>query len=205
MLFIDFSCLKKLKRNLSTYMMRCLIATTQQNRKKPLKLLEKSMASLGQSSMMTIEDLIHYPLLDGKIQNLRVQELENGDEPYRIREMYIEMIMKQTRGLTRVQAESLANREIGVGPELDTHMIPLVVDELLVFHKKEAKKAFKQAHTIVYNAVVDRLKQEEQHDRILNKFILACHDNLDGVTVKAQWGDYLCSEAYAIVKDDIHQ
>ena len=35
MLFIDFFLFeKKLKRDLSTYMMRCLIATTHQNRKK---------------------------------------------------------------------------------------------------------------------------------------------------------------------------
>ena len=162
------------------------------------------MASLDQTPVMTVEDVIHYPLLDGKVQNMRIQELENGPEPYRIREMYIDMTMQQTRSLTRARAESLANSGIGIGPELDTHMIPLVVNELLVFYKKEAEKAFKQAHSIVYNAVVDRVQQPGSHDKILDKFILACHGHLAGVTVEAEWGDYLCSEAYAIVKDDVH-
>ena len=154
--------------------------------------------------MMTIEDVIHYPLLDAKVHNMRIQELENAPEPYRIREMYIDMNMQQNRRLTRIQAESLANSGIGVGPELDMHMIPLVINELLAFHNKEAKKAFTQAHTILYNAVVDRVQRDRVHDKILDKFILACHGHLEGVIVEAEWGDYLCSEAYAIVKDDVH-
>ena len=162
------------------------------------------MSSLDQSPMMTIEDVIHYPLLDGKVHNMRIQELKSGPEAYRIREMYIDMTMQQNRSMTRVQAEAHANNGIGIGPELDMHMIPLVINELLVFHKKEAEKAFKQAHSIVYNAVVDRVQQPGSHDKILDKFILACHGHLEGVIVEAEWGDYLCSEAYAIVKDNVH-
>ena len=183
--------------------MRCfLIATRQQNRKKHSNFSSKQWLLLTKPHD---DDWGRDPLpsFGRKAQNMRIQELENGPEPYRIREMYIDMTMQQTRSLTRVQAESLANSGIGIGPELDPHMIPLVVNELLVFYKKEAEKAFKQAHSIVYNAVVDRVQQPGSHDKILDKFILE-GTYTAGVTVEAEWGDYLCSEAYAIVKDDVH-
>ena len=60
------------------------------------------------------------------------------------------------------------------------------------------------AMNTVYFAAEKRIKGPDSSKKnpVLDHFILACHGLLPGVTVKAQWGDYLCFQAYKIVKDD---
>jgi hypothetical protein len=93
---------------------------------------------------------------------------------------------------------------VGPGPEPFPYMVKDLRQELKNHYKPIAEDSHNFALNTVYSAVEKRLTGPDsaKQDPILDKFVLAYHGHLPGVTVKAQWGDYLCVEAYNIVKDD---
>ena len=105
---------------------------------------------------------------------------------------------------TRDQLLRWAAEYVGPGPEPFSFMVEDFRQELEGYYKPTAETNFKNALNTVYSAVVARLTgpDSSEQDPILDKFVLAYHGYLPEVTKEAQWGDYLCAQAYDIVKDD---